>query len=145
MFIKSKNSKTKILIKVWRKIGPDWKIRIYTEVLELPIWKERWHCIWFIVGLNKLIRIYTHFNYLYMYQNIFSNLLIKEKIKSLGISLSNFQYITFIFANDSSICKVHNIHFNLVRTYADCKLQAPILKEYFLLNLVIVLYRIRFS
>ena len=80
-----------------------------------------------------------------MYQNIFSNLLIKEKIKSLGISLSNFQYITFIFANNSSICKVHNTHFDLVRTYADCKLQAPIMKEYFLINLVIVPYRIRFS
>ena len=142
MFIKSKNSKTKILIQVWRKIDSDRKNLEFLETYisnhllfhrsTWIIWKERWHCIWFIEGLNKLIRIYTHFNYLYMYQNIFSNLLIKEKIKSLGISLSNFQYITFIFANNSSICKVRIVNYNYV----------PILKEYFLLNLVILPYRI---
>ena len=135
MFIKSKNSKTKILIKVWRKISSDWKIWIFINShfkfyrSTWIIWKERWHCIWFIEGLNKLIRIYTHFNYLYMYQNIFSNLLIKEKIKSLGISLSNFQYITFIFANLRWL--------QITST--------PILKENFLLSLVIVQYRVGFS
>ena len=49
---------------------------------------------------------------------------VKLTVKILSIFVAFLENVNF------------NIHFDLLRTYADCKLQAPILKEYFLLNLV---------